>query len=299
MINEKIRRIDMKQITMSEKTIKKYQKYLLEEEKSKSTVEKYIRDIIKFYEYLPTSKLINKEEILNFKSSLEEQYKITSVNSMLVALNGFLNFLDLNKLKVKLYKIQRKVFSDQNRELTKQEYMRLLSTAKLQSDDRLYMLIQTMCGTGIRVSEHKAITVEALKRGKAEINNKGKIREIYFNKVIRKGLLEYCKRHRIIGGSIFITKNGKPLDRSNIWKMMKSICKEARVDSKKVFPHNLRHLFALTYYRLEKDLVRLAGLLGHSNIETTRVYTMSKGADCMRSVEKLGLFPHETEWIKI
>lgn len=279
----------MKQIFISEKKIFKYKKFLQEEERSEATVEKYIRDILKFYDFLPDSKEIDKEIILKYKHNLEESYKTTSINSMLVALNGFLAFLDLNKWKVKLYKLQKRVFSDQSKELTKQEYMRLLTVAKNQKDDRLFMLIQSICSTGIRVSEHKAITVKALREGKAIIHNKGKVREIYFDKKLRSLLLDYCKRHHIQCGSVFITKSGEPLDRSNIWKMMKRLCQDANVECDKVFPHNLRHLFAFTYYRLEKDLVRLAGILGHSSIETTRIYTLSKGKDCLRSISRLGL----------
>ena len=279
----------MKLTTISMELISNYETYLKEAERSKATLDKYIRDIIKFYNFLPESKPINKQVILDYKVSLEEEYKMTSINSMLVALNGFLEFLDLKAFKVKLYKLQQRMFSDQNKELTKLEYMRLLSVAKNHDNHRLYMLIQAICSTGLRVSEHKAITVESLKRGRGIINNKGKIREIYFDRKLSKMLLEYCKSKGIKSGCVFLTSHGKPLDRSNIWRMMKELCEDANVAREKVFPHNLRHLFAFQYYRLEKDLVRLAGLLGHSSIETTRIYTMSKGTDCIKIISRLGL----------
>lgn len=278
----------MKTLKLTQKHIIKYEKYLYAEEKSKATIEKYIRDIRKFYEFLPMDKIVTKESVLDYKNSLENHYKITSRNSMLIAVNNFLDYMEFSQFKVKLYKMQQRMFVDQNRELSKNEYFRLLSTAK-QKDERLYMLLQTVCSTGIRVSEHCFITVEALKKGKAIIQNKGKIRELYFDKQLKQLLLNYCYKHQITSGKVFVTRNGLPLDRSNIWKMMKNICTKAKVDKEKVFPHNLRHLFARMYYRLEKDLVRLASVLGHSSIETTRIYTMSKGSDCMKDMSKLGL----------
>lgn len=273
---------------IKEKFILAYRNHLIVEERSEATIEKYMRDIRAFYAYLEKDKRVNKEVVLAYKKSLLESYKISSVNSMLIAINGFLSYLNLMSCKVKLCKFQRRVFSDENTELSKEEYLRLLNVAK-QKDNRLYILMQTFGTTGIRVSEHRAISVEAIRKGKATVMNKGKVREIYLDKKLRKILLSYCKQNKILSGPVFVTKKGKPLDRSNIWKMMKKLCVDAKVEASKVFPHNLRHLFAFTFYRIEKNLVHLAGLLGHSSIETTRIYTMSSGMDCIRSISRLGL----------
>lgn len=279
----------MKKITLSDKHIKKFKDILIEEEKSKATIEKYTRDILTFSAYLGEDKVITKEAIVSYKEYLSTHYKPASSNSMLIALNRFLDFLNLPLLKVKLYKIQKKVFGDEEKELTKAEYTRLLNAAKSKNNDRLYTLLQTICSTGIRVSEHKYITVDALKNRKVTIANKGKIREVYISKELKKILMDYCKRNDIKTGCIFITRNGKPLDRSNIWSDMKKLCKEAEVDSAKVFPHNLRHLFAITYYKLTKDLDTLATLLGHSSIDTTRIYTRKSVKSCTRVYTRMQL----------
>lgn len=267
--------------------IENYKNYLVEEEKSKATIQKYIRDIEKFYNFLDKDKLLNKQKLIDYKNTLMQTYKETSINSILISIHGFFKFIGLANCEVKLLKIQRKAFIEKNKELSKEEYHRLLTAAHQKKNERLYMLIQTICTTGIRVSEHKYITVEALKEKKAVINNKGKIRCIFFPKKLRKELLEYCKNNNIHSGPVFVTKNGKVLDRSNIWKDMKKLCEEANVNRTKVFPHNLRHLFAFTFYNIEKDLVRLADILGHSSIETTRIYTMTSMDECERTFSKL------------
>ena len=280
---------NMKKIILSDKHIKKFKNILIAEEKSKATIEKYIRDINIFYCYLPESKAITKENVIQYKEYLNENYKPTSANSMLVALNRFLEFLGMSECKVKLSKIQKQTFGDENKELTKEEYRRLTLAAKSNSNVRLYMLLQTICATGIRVSEHKYISVEALRAGKAIITNKGKIREIFIPKELQSLLKDYCRKNDIKSGPIFITRTGKPLDRSNIWSDMKALCEEANVDHSKVFPHNLRHLFAITYYRLTKDLDTLASLLGHSTIETTRIYTRKSSKNCTKVFSKMQL----------
>lgn len=280
----------MKKLELTKKMIRKYEKYLIDEEKSTATIEKYMRDITAFYENLPEEKLISKESLLMFKEHLhEKKYKITSINSILVAVNGFLTFVNRPELKLKLHKIQRNVFYNESKELTKLEYRRLLKSAKANGKERLYILLQTICATGIRVSEHRYITVESLCEERAVVHNKGKTRIIFIPKELKKMLLIYCQKNNIKSGAIFITKTGKPLDRSNIWQSMKKLCDLAQVDAKKVFPHNLRHLFALTYYRLKKDIVRLADLLGHSSINTTRIYTMTDGKECQRSLSQMNL----------
>lgn len=280
--------IQMKKVKLNMGVIKQFIKHLSEEERSQATIEKYTRDIKGFYEYLPGDKIISKEIVIAYKQSLADIYKPTSINSMLVAVNGLLAYMGLNDCKVKLQKIQKRIFHDENN-LSKQEYQRLLAAAESKSNEQLLMLMQTICATGIRVSEHKYVTVEALKQGSAVVKNKGKIREIIFPKKLRRSLLKYCKEHHIDSGAVFITKHGNPLDRSNIWTMMKSLCDEAGVDKAKVFPHNLRHLFAYTFYGLEKDLVRLADILGHSSIETTRIYTKTGMKKCQSIMDRMDL----------
>lgn len=269
--------------------IENYRIFLIEEEKSEATIQKYIRDIKKFYMFLNKDKLLNKQKLIDYKNHLLESYKETSINSILISIHGFLKFIGFKECEVKLLKIQKKSFIENNKELTKDEYRRLLEAAHQKKNERLYMLLQTICTTGIRVSEHKYVTVEALKEKKAIINNKGKVRCIFFPKKLRKQLLDYCKANKIRSGSVFVTKSGKTLDRSNIWKDMKNLCDDANVDKTKVFPHNLRHLFAFTFYSVEKDLVRLADILGHSSIETTRIYTMTSMDECEKTFSKLEL----------
>lgn len=280
----------MKKTVLDLKVVGNFRKFLYGEERSEATIDKYMRDVMRFYEYLPEdNKSVTKEKLVAYKNSLADKYKVSSINSMLVALNGLLEYMKLSNLKLKLHKVQRSVFYEEDKELTKDEYKRLLDTAFKNDNKRLYMLLQTICGTGIRVSEHKYITVEAINEGKAVVHNKGKIRTIFIPKKLKRMLKDYCRQEDISSGAVFITKNGKPMDRSNIWNAMKKLCQDARVDSKKVFPHNLRHLFALTYYRLQKDVVRLADLLGHASIETTRIYTMITGRECQRSLSKMDL----------
>jgi len=192
-------------------------------------------------------------------------------------------------LRVKNLKIQKQVFASTDKELTKAEYDRLLQAAKQKKNERLYLLMQTICSTGIRVSEVRYVTVEAVARGIAGINCKGKCRQVFLPKQLCQILKQYIKDQKIKSGAVFVTKNGNPLDRSNIWSDMKKLCKAANVSEKKVFPHNLRHLFARTYYSLQKDIVRLADILGHSSVNTTRIYTMETGEMHRRQIQKLGL----------
>ncbi len=259
-------------MNLTKKSIDEYRKFLICDEKSEATVEKYIHDVNYFYNYLD-NRIVTKEILIAYKKMLLETYKVSSANSMLVALNMFFKVNNYPELKVKLMRLQKNCHKKSERELSKKEYDSLLRASKLTSNRKLDLLLQTLCCTGIRVSEHRFITYESINSGIATINNKGKIREIYIPKKLSKSLKEFCKLNSIKSGPVFITKNGNCLDRSNIWKMMKSLCEIAQVDQKKVFPHNLRHLFAVTYYRLEKDIVKLADILGHTSIETTRIYT--------------------------
>ena len=276
----------MKKIT--DKIIKKYRTYLINEEKSKATVEKYIRDITAFAAWLERSEL-TKAKVLEYKEYLMGSYLVASVNSMLSSLNGFFEFMGEYSLKVKNIKIQKQIFAKNEKELSKAEYERLLKAAKSKGNSKLNLIMQTICATGIRVSELCYITKESLKDGIAQVHMKGKLRIIIIPDKLCKMLDRYAKEQGITSGSIFVTKTGKPLDRSHIWRLMKSLCESANVDKKKVFPHNLRHLFARTFYSIEKDIVRLADILGHSSVNTTRIYTMETWEICRRQVQRLGL----------
>ncbi len=276
----------MKKIT--KELIKKFRRYLIEEEKAAATVEKYIRDINVFADWLG-EKDLDKETVLTYKENLIKNYAPASVNSVLSSLNSFFTFNEWYNLRVKNLKIQRQTFANKDNELSKEEYERLLTAAKSKGNEQLYFLMQTICATGIRVSELRYVTVESLKAQKAQINLKGKMRVVLLPKELCKMLLKYSKEQKITSGSVFVPRNGKPLDRSNIWKMMKALCESAGVARAKVFPHNLRHLFARTFYSIQKDIVRLADILGHSSVNTTRIYTMETGETHRRQIQKLGL----------
>lgn len=273
---------------LTKELILEFKSYLIEEEKSKATLEKYIRDVETFYSWIGDKEL-NKLCVLNYKDYLIENYAVASVNSMLSSINSFFTYLEWYELRVKTIKVQKQIFASNEKELTKNEYERLLSAAKAKSNQRLYLLMQTICSTGIRVSELQFITVEAINLGRAEISCKGKRRCAFLPTELCKILKNYVKEQKIKSGAVFVSKNGNPLDRSNIWSDMKKLCKEAGVSEKKVFPHNLRHLFARTYYTLQKDIVRLADILGHSSVNTTRIYTMETGEIHRKQIQRLGL----------
>ena len=276
----------MKKIT--QEMVVNFKKFLIDEEKSHATLEKYIRDINAFREWLG-NRIVEKVMVLEYKAYLVEKYAPASANSMLSSINSFFEFNEWHELKVKMLKIQKQIFAEKNKELTKAEYERLLDAAKSKKNERLYYLMQTICSSGIRVSELKSITIEAVKERRAIIKCKGKMRIVILPKELCKMLAEYSKEQKITSGPVFVTKTGKPLDRSAIWKMMKQLCESAGVPKEKVFPHNLRHLFARTYYTIQKDIVRLADILGHSSINTTRIYTMETGDIHRRQIQKLGL----------
>ena len=263
---------------LSAKEIESYLIFLKEQEKSKETIEKYKRELYDLLKFL-SQKDLTKEVLILWKTKLQNNYSASSVNGKLVAANGFFSFLGRHDLRMKLLKIQKEIFSKEEKELTRQEYVRLVKTAQKKGNIRLSLVIQTICATGIRVSELQFITVEALRKGCAEVNCKGKRRIIFLPEKLQKLLLKYAKNHGIGEGHVFITKGGHPLNRSNIWADMKKLCMEAQVSPEKVFPHNLRHLFARTFYSLEKDIAKLADLLGHSSIETTRIYIMKSGKE--------------------
>ena len=276
-------------MTDTETQLEKFKQFLIDEERAAATIEKYRRDVQAFFTWLPEKTEVSKEMVLEYKRKLAVQYKLTSANSMLVALNRFFGFCGRRDLQVRLLKVQRVSFRERSREMSVEEYKRLVRAAREKKDERLSLLIQTLCSTGIRVSEHRCITVEALRSGSICIDGKGKERTVFLPKKLQKQLKHYCKERKITTGPVFITKSGKPLNRCNIWAEMKALCKNAGIEPQKVFPHNLRHLFALTYYRLEKDIVRLADILGHANIETTRIYTSTTEEECLRSLSRMKL----------
>lgn len=232
---------------------------------------------------------MQKSVVLEYKQYLIENYAPVSVNSMLSSVNSFFEYMSWHDCKVKTLKIQRQIFADTGKELTKLEYEKLLKAAQSRNNERLYLLMQTICSTGIRVSELKYITVEAVANRQALINCKGKMRVVFLPKQLCKILKDYIKLKGIKSGCVFVTKSGKPLSRSNIWADMKKLCECAGVSKDKVYPHNLRHLFARTYYTLQKDIVRLADILGHSSVNTTRIYTMETGEVHRKQIQNLGL----------
>ena len=266
-----------------------FRNYLLGEERSAATIEKYGRDVLAFLSWLSDREEISKEVVVGYKQAIIGKYKTTSANSMLVSVNRFLDFIGKKDCQVKLFKIQRNPFRKKDKELTKEEYNRLILAAKAKSSSRLFLMIQAICSTGIPVSEHRFITREALERGRITIYNKGKERVVFLPKKLKKCLLQYCRQNGIYSGPVFVTKNGTPVNRCNVWAEMKALCKEAGVSPEKVFPHNLRHLFAVTYYRMQKDIVHLADILGHSNIEYTRIYTFTSEEEHARVLSRMCL----------
>ena len=279
----------MKKRQLTQQQIRAYAHYLQMEEKSGAPMEKYLRDIQAFACWLD-GRDISKELTSEWKSHLVSQdYAPTTVNAMLSALNSLLEFLDLRECRVKFLKIQRRLFRDADRELTKDDYQRLLNTAHKLGRERLELLVETIGATGIRVSEVAYITVEAVQQGKAEIALKGKIRTILLPGKLRRKLLKYAQKQKTASGAIFRTKSGKELGRRQIWAELKGLCKYAGVEPGKVFPHNLRHLFATVFYRTCRDIAKLADLLGHSSIETTRIYLVASGTEHQREIYRLGL----------
>ncbi|MBE7054284.1 MAG: integrase [Ruminococcaceae bacterium] len=276
----------MKQITYE--ITQQYKEYLYNEEKSNATIEKYMRDIVAFKKWCG-KKILSKKTVLEYKSYLIDNYAPASTNSMLSSLNSFFDYNRWYELKTKTLKIQRRIFASSETDISKNEYERLLVAARRKENRRLYYLMQTICSTGIRVSELRFITKEAVDSRQAVINLKGKMRVVILPNELCIALKKYISKEKIKSGPVFITKTGNPLNRSNIWRDMKKLCESAMISPKKVFPHNLRHLFAKTYYSLQKDIVRLADILGHSSINTTRIYTMENGEIHRRQIQSLGL----------
>ena len=270
------------------KKMKEFESYLKNEEKSPATVEKYMHDIRSFRLFVGDCE-ITKETVLDYKSKLCDVYAVSSANSMIAALNCFFRFCCWNDLCVKRFKMQRAVYCPEEKLLSRTEYLRLLKAANEKRNERLNLIIQTICGTGIRVSELQYITVEALHSGEAVVKCKGKNRRVFVVSALKKKLLRYVRERGIKKGSVFITRGGKPMSRNNIWKEMKALCKLAGVDQRKVFPHNLRHLFARTFYQIGKDIAKLADILGHTSVDTTRIYIITTGQEHRRRMENMRL----------
>ena len=233
---------------------------------------------------------ISKENTIKYKQYLiNQKYALKSVNSMIASLSSFLEFIGRIDCKIKSIKMQKQIFCEENRELTREEFNRLVSTAESNGNERLSLIIQTICGTGIRISELKFITVEAVRAGEAVVSCKGKTRTVFIVQNLRRKLMKYISKRKLESGTVFITKSGEPVNRSSIWREMKNLCRKAEVNPEKVFPHNLRHLFARVFYAIEKDIAKLADILGHSSINTTRIYIISTGKEHRQRMESMRL----------
>ena len=277
--------------TIEETTLTAYRETLYHNEKSQNTIDKYIRDIRTFNTWLETQEHqdITKDCVICYKKHLKENYRTTSANSMLIALNVFFRHMGWDDCRVTTLKMQRSLICDDEKELTKEEYESLIRTAEEEKNDRLALIIEAMGSTGIRVSEMQFLTVGAAASGKITICNKGKYRTVYLVKKLKLKLLRYCKKNNITAGIIFVTKNGNPIDRSNLRTDMQKIAEKAGVALTKVFPHNLRHFFARTYYSIHKNIANLADILGHSSINTTRIYVATTEAEHRKMLERLQL----------
>ncbi len=279
----------MKRRMITNRKLAEFGQYLREEEYGKATMEKYLREVGYFCRWLENRK-VDKKITAEFKSDLQEKgYAPSTINGKLSALNAFFRFAGWEECRVKFLRIQRQIFREQKKELNREEYGRLLKAAKDRKNERLALLMETICGTGIRISEMSYITVEALRRGRAEVVLKGKVRIIFLSEKLCRRLSEYAEKTGIVSGEIFLTGNGRRLSRRQIWREMKGLCQYAGLEEAKVFPHNLRHLFAEEFYRVSGDIVKLADVLGHSSIETTRIYLKTSGKEHTRYLDNMGL----------
>lgn len=270
--------------------LRAYLVHLRESERAAATIQKYERAIRSFFAWASAGGAgIEKETVIRYKEHLLERRAASGVNGELAALNGFFAYMEWHECRVRPVRVQRRGYCDPERELSRAEYFRLVNAARARGNERLALLLQTICSTGVRVSEVKHLTAEAVWRGRMEVYNKGKSRTVILPGALCEKLRRYCEARGIRRGGVFVTRSGRPLDRSNIWAMMKALCAAARVETKKVFPHNLRHLFARCFYQAQKDLEHLATILGHSSINTTRIYTQTSGAEHRRQLEQLHL----------
>lgn len=279
----------MKEWRLTTVQLMAFKQYLHAEERSAGTIDKYVRDVRSFVIWL-RGRPVTTEAAADWKMHLlENGYRPATVNSMLAAVNRFFLFAGWNTCRVKCLRLQRRMFRDQTRELRREDYSKLLDTARACGRGRLALLMEAICATGIRVSEVRYLTVEAARHGRAEIALKGKIRTILLPGKLCRKLLQYAKTQKTASGEIFLTRSGKSLNRKQIWAEMKALCSKAGVAPSKVFPHNLRHLFARIFYKACRDVAKLADILGHSSIETTRIYLISTGAEHARLLERLRL----------
>ncbi len=281
-----------KQIILSDKLLKMYIQYLREQERSESTIKSYRRELMSLQLFLDDSPL-TKDKLLSYKTMLTSQYAPTTCNVSIAAINSYIKYIGRPDLTLKPLKIQKQIYETADKELTHREYDKLIRAANINGQEKLSLIIQTICSTGIRISELQYISVESLKEGKTLVTNKGKSRVVFIPTQLQRVLKKYVINSNISSGPIFATRSGKPIDRSNIWTSMKKLCNIAGVNPQKVYPHNLRHLFARTYYNQYHDLSRLSDLLGHTSISTTKIYTMETGAVHARQIAALGLV-HDT-----
>lgn len=269
-------------------SVESFKDALYDNEKSRATIEKYVRSVERLSEFLD-GRDISKELLITYRDELLKKCKAQTVNGALSAINAYLDYCGMSGMKIRLLKVQRQPFLEESRELSKEEYKRLLNAARRGKDRRLYMLLLTLGSTGIRISELMFITVEAVKGGRAQIRLKGKNRTVILQKELCRRLRAYAGKRGIKTGCIFRTRSGKPMDRSNICHSMKKLSLEAKVEPRKVFPHNLRHLFARAFYEVEKNLSHLADVLGHSRIETTRIYVAVSASAHEKILNKMQL----------
>lgn len=272
-----------------ETDIQEFKNYLYERENAEATIRKYVTDLKGFFEFLKNEIAFDKTKLLSYKEWLLEHYAVTSVNSMLAALNQFLEFRGVGEMKVKRIKIQKNLFLREEKELTQQEYKRLVKTARQEGKIQLALCMELIASTGIRVSELKYFTIEQVRKGRIEVHNKGKYRRIFIPEYLKNKLLLFAKKEKIKKGYIFVTKNGRPKDRSNLWSEMKALKEKAGVSGDKIFPHNFRHLFARAYYQMTQDLAGLADVLGHSSLNVTRIYTSNTGEIYQRQIDCLAV----------
>lgn len=273
---------------IKQQDIVSFAEQLKAEEKSTATIQKYVRDV-RYFDMFVNGTPIDRMVVLAYKEALKQKFAVSSTNSMIASLNSFLKYKGWNELCVKQFRIQQTPYRSEELELTREEYLHLVVVAYSNKNERLALLLQTVCGTGIRISELKCITVEAARSGEATVTCKGKTRKVFIVTALRTKLLQYAEREEILNGQIFISKSGKPVDRSNIWREMKALCEQTGIPPKKVFPHNLRHVFAREFYSIEKDVAKLADILGHSDLNTTRIYIMETGAEHRRKMEEMQL----------
>ena len=278
----------MEKRTITVREVAAYERHLRESEHSRATREKYLRALNRFVSCLDGGE-VTKEVVIHYKEELSRRYSVSGVNGALAAINGLLTFLGWPELRVKALRQQKRIFGAPERELSREEYLRLLDAARRRGRERLALVMETICATGVRVSEVRYFTVEAVRQGRAEISLKGKVRVILIPTKLARKLLKYARKNKTASGEIFLTGNGKSLSRRQIWAEMKRLCAHAGVEPSKVFPHNLRHCFATAYYRAYKDIAKLADVLGHSSIETTRIYLLTSGTEHQRQLDRLGL----------